>query len=428
LLSTTKIAVSYDARSGTHELDDVSVSILPGQITAIVGPNGSGKSTLIRALSRILHPVSGQVLLDGSDLYRAVTAQESARSISVAPQDTHVAFDFTGRDIVAMGRVPHRTGWSLVAAESNADRTAIDEALKNADISPTQAARAVMTLSGGERQRILIARALVQQTDSILLDEPTASLDLAHQTNLLARLKDLAHRDGKAIAIVLHDLTQAAAFADRLVVLSKGKVVVDGEVRSVLTRDLIRDVYHCSVHISEDIVSGGLVVTAIPDIEGSRSLDGKTVHVICGGGGGTAVLRQLAQAGAQVTAGPLHRSDTDYAVAFALNVECEPLIPFVDVPMPDEIEVRKIIGSCSALVLAVGGYGSLNANSFAAALKFTESGVPTYLSKATWEMLHKCVGESHITKFLEEFSPFAAERVFDDEAKLIAAIARGRNA
>jgi iron complex transport system ATP-binding protein len=378
LLSAKDIFVSYSGSTKTNELDGVSLSIVPGQIAAVVGPNGSGKSTLIRSLSRVLEPSRGAILLNGDNLYRVVKAQESARAISVAPQDTHVAFDFTAREIVAMGLAPHRSGWALFAGESNADRDVVDNALIRAHITSEQAGRPVMTLSGGERQRVLIARAIVQDADVLLLDEPTASLDLSHQASLFDELRRLARKHNKAVVAVLHDLNQAASIADRMIVLSSGRVVADGPIESVMTRELIEDVYHCSVHIGADLVTGRLTISPSSNDASTKSLRGKSVYVFCGGGGGAEIIRRLSQAGASVNAGLLREGDMDLAVADALGVQFERKSTFAPLPDLGDDEIRAIAAACDFIIFAPSTVTKENLSSLIAARALAVAGIPMY--------------------------------------------------
>jgi ABC-type cobalamin/Fe3+-siderophores transport system ATPase subunit len=375
LLSAHNLKVSYNISAGKCEVDGVTVAFPPGELTAIVGPNGSGKSTLIRALSRVLEPTEGTVLLDGKNLYRQVTPQESAMSISVTPQDTHVAFEFTTRELVAMGRTPYHAGWAVFSGESPIDRQAVDRALAAADISPVLAERPVMALSGGERQRALIARSLVQDAKNILLDEPTSSLDIGHQTALFGQLRQLATEEHKSVIFALHDLNQAAAYADRLVVLNNGKIVADGTVSSVLSTSLIWDVYHCSVRIGVDLATGRSVISPIADRSRSCRLRGAQFYVICGGGGGSELLRLLSAAGAQLHAGFLDKADIDHTVASLLEIPCDSLEPFQTVPDQSEAELLTIASKFDGVIFVPGGLGRQNMASLRTARRLAEAGM-----------------------------------------------------
>jgi iron complex transport system ATP-binding protein len=376
VLSTDKIDVSYDGRHGKSDLSNITLSIVPGQITAIVGPNGSGKSTLVRALSRVHLPSNGVVLLDGNDLYTKVSARQSAQKISVAPQDTHVAFDFTSRDIIAMGLAPHQTGWSHFSGETRHEAQLIDSALNKASLTADQASRPVMTLSGGERQRALIARALVQHAEIILLDEPTASLDLNHQATLFQQLEELALVEGKAVVVVLHDLNVAAAHADRIVVLNGGKIVADGAPNEVLTDELLWSVYKIRGVVSENPFSGRRQIYYLPGSSPGVRLEGIKIFVICGGGGGSALMRDLVAEGAALTIGGLNEGDMDRRSAELIGVRYEPLRAFQAVPRYSEERVARIATENAITIFSPGFIDTVNVESLAAAVDICKLGCP----------------------------------------------------
>lgn len=216
-------------------LNGIEGGFAPGRITAVLGPNGAGKSTLLRAAAGLI-PHRGDVLLDGQPV-AAMPARARARAIGYLPQDHLVHWDVTARDLVALGRAPHR---SPFASESEADRAAVADALAATD-SADFADRGVLTLSGGERARVLLARVLAGAPRWILADEPLASLDPAHQLDLLDRLRRIAD-DGIGIVLVLHDLAQAARVADDILVLSHGSIAAID-----LSPDTIATVFGVSV-------------------------------------------------------------------------------------------------------------------------------------------------------------------------------------
>jgi iron complex transport system ATP-binding protein len=219
----------------------VSLELLPGRLTALAGPNGSGKSTLLRLVSGLWTPTEGTVELDGRPL-RSYTRRDLARRIAIVPQDTHLAFAFTVRETVAMGRHAHL---SRFAREGPSDRQAIDEAMARADIADL-ADRLVTELSGGERQRVLIARSLATEAETILLDEPTANLDIAHALDVLTLCRKLAD-EGRAIVVALHDLNAAATYATHAVLMKAGAVSATGAARELLGPAAIRDVFGVDV-------------------------------------------------------------------------------------------------------------------------------------------------------------------------------------
>jgi iron complex transport system ATP-binding protein len=207
----------------------IDVSLRRSHLVALVGANGSGKTSVIRLLAGLWTPEEGRALLDGRDL-RRITRRDVARRIALVPQDTHLAFAFTVRDVVAMGRHAHLGRFERERPE---DRTAIAEAMRRADVTHLEH-RSVVELSGGERQRVLIARSLATEADHILLDEPTANLDVGHALDVLSLCRDLA-MEGRVVAVALHDLNAAVRFASDVVLLREGRLEAQGPTRDVLT-------------------------------------------------------------------------------------------------------------------------------------------------------------------------------------------------
>jgi iron complex transport system ATP-binding protein len=235
MLEATGIACAYD---GTDVLSDVTLRLSPGDFVAVAGPNGSGKSTLIRALSRVLRPRLGSAMLDGRDLY-ALPARESARAIAVLPQESSIEFEFTCEEVVMMGRAPHLGRFET---ESERDRAVVREAMERTSTWDLRA-RPVVELSGGERQRVLLARAFAQEPKILLLDEPTAHLDVSFQVQILRLVRELRDDRKTTVLASLHDLNLAAAYADRIVLLSKGRIAAAGTPKDVLVESVLRPVF-----------------------------------------------------------------------------------------------------------------------------------------------------------------------------------------
>ncbi len=252
-LEAQGLALGYGPRA---VLADVSLSLRVGGVTALVGPNGCGKSTLLKALARLKLPDRGAVTLDGAAIAKLPT-REVARRLSLLPQAPSAPGAITVRELVEQGRFPHVGALGMLRRQ---DHAAIDEALALTDMARF-AHRAVDELSGGERQRAWIALALAQDTPWLLLDEPTTFLDIGHQLEVLELVARLNAERGVTIVMVLHDLNQAARFAERLVVLHEGRIAADGAPAQVLTADLLRDVFHIEALIlSEDASSTPQIV------------------------------------------------------------------------------------------------------------------------------------------------------------------------
>ena len=233
-LSLRNAGIQIDGRS---LIRDVSLSVESESVTAVVGPNGSGKSTVLRLLAGLWQPTEGRAELNGDDLAR-LPRQAIAQKVSFVPQDTRIDFAFTVRDVVGMGRHPRVGRFDSLGT---ADLEAVDSALVRADVSHLEH-RLVNELSGGERQRVLIARSLATEAEALLLDEPTASLDIDHSLETLELLQELAS-DGKAVAVALHDLNAVMRWADQVALLNSGRLQAFGTVGDVVRDDLIEPVF-----------------------------------------------------------------------------------------------------------------------------------------------------------------------------------------
>jgi iron complex transport system ATP-binding protein len=231
-------------------IDALDLTVPAGRITAIVGPNACGKSTLLRSMSRLLAPRSGQVLLDGKSVHRT-PAKELARTLGLLPQSPIAPDGITVTDLVGRGRQPHQ---ALFSRWSAADDQAVADAL-DATQTAELADRSVDELSGGQRQRVWIAMALAQQTDVLLLDEPTTFLDVAHQIEVLDLLTDLNRARGTTIVMVLHDLNLAARYSDHLIAIENGRIHASGGPAEVLTEDCVRAVFGIDSRVIIDPVS-----------------------------------------------------------------------------------------------------------------------------------------------------------------------------
>jgi iron complex transport system ATP-binding protein len=235
----------------TEIVHDVSLRIPEGMISVLIGPNGSGKSTLFRALSRLLRPTAGRVLLDGHAI-QTMTTKDVARKLAILPQQSTAPEAITVENLVWYGRHPHR---KAIKAPTAADRAAVEWAIAATGLEKIRTTP-VDQLSGGQRQRAWISLALAQETDILLLDEPTTFLDLCHQLEVLELCAQLNREQGKTVCMVLHDINLAAEYAHRLFVVRDGKLYTEGPPSQVLTADLMKEVFGIESQITHHPVSG----------------------------------------------------------------------------------------------------------------------------------------------------------------------------
>ncbi|MFE1663240.1 ABC transporter ATP-binding protein [Microbacterium sp. P02] len=251
-LAAESVVLGYGDRTIVDHLD---LQIPPGEITAIVGANGCGKSTLLRALARLIAPRSGRIVLDGKALHTG-HSKEIARTLGLLPQSPIAPEGIAVADLVGRGRHPHQ---KLLARWNDRDFQVVADALA-ATGTTDLADRAVDELSGGQRQRVWIAMALAQETDILLLDEPTTFLDVAHQIEVLDLLTDLNRDRGTTIVMVLHDVNLAARYADHVFAMREGQIIAEGRPGEVMTAELIREVFDLECVVIPDPVSGTPIV------------------------------------------------------------------------------------------------------------------------------------------------------------------------
>ena len=254
-LTTTHLSLAYD---NTRIIHDLSLAIASGKMTTLVGPNGCGKSTLLRGISRLLKPRGGSVLLSGQDIWKQPT-KELAKRLGILPQGPVAPEGLTVHELVAQGRYPHQSWFQQWSVE---DERVTREALEITQITDF-ADRPVDTLSGGQRQRAWIAMTLAQDSDLILLDEPTTFLDLAYQIEVLDLLHDLKIERGKTIVMVLHDLNHACRYADVLVAICDGKIAAQGAPDEVVTEKVVHEVFGIECRVIADPVTGTPLVIPI---------------------------------------------------------------------------------------------------------------------------------------------------------------------
>ena len=253
-LSVDSATIGYERRVISEQL---SVSIPDQSFTVIVGPNACGKSTLLRALSRLIKPNAGQVILDGMDI-RTYQTKEVARRIGLLPQSAIAPDGITVADLVARGRFPHQ---KLIRQWTASDESAVLTAMDATGVTELSG-RPVDELSGGQRQRVWVAMALAQETEIMLLDEPTTFLDIAHQIELLELFTDLNHL-GRTLVAVLHDLNHAARYGTHLIAMKDGAIVAEGAPSEIVTAELVHEVFGLECVVQPDPITGTPAVTPL---------------------------------------------------------------------------------------------------------------------------------------------------------------------
>lgn len=323
-------------RGSERVLDGVAFGAEAGELLGVVGPNGAGKTTLIRAMNGTLD-YEGTVKI-GGDALADLSTRETGRRVATVPQETALSFDFTVREVVAMGRHPHTSRFGTH------DPDPVDRALERTD-TMRFADRAASAVSGGERKRVLIARALAQDAPVTLVDEPTGGLDVNHAVRALELAADLA-AEGRCVVAAIHDLPLAARYCDRLVLLADGGIVAEGTPESVLTATNLSRAFDANAAVARDPVTDTPLVTALPEATASR---GGSVHVLGGGGRAVPYLHPLVAAGFDVSVGPVPEGDRDAEAARALGCAVETVPPF---DPPSSEQVADALAATDVAVLA----------------------------------------------------------------------------
>ncbi|OGF55095.1 MAG: hypothetical protein A2Z21_04760 [Candidatus Fraserbacteria bacterium RBG_16_55_9] len=266
VIRVENLTFAYNSRP---VFEGITLDVKAGELLALVGPNGSGKTTFLRAISGVLPVNAGAVYLnlrgESPRLVSTLVPKELARSLAAVEQEVHVEFDFTVREIVALGRLPHSHRLNPFSMQ---DKRIVEEAMERLAITPF-AERSIQTLSSGERQRVFLAMALAQEPRVLLLDEPTAHLDLKYQIEIMELIRELADQSLTVIAAI-HDLNLAARYADRVAVLSQGRLAACGHPRPLLTEELIESVWGVRVRVLQDRAGLWIIPQASSDLDNAE--------------------------------------------------------------------------------------------------------------------------------------------------------------
>jgi len=339
MLDVSDLAVSF---GGQSVVSGVDFSVDRGSLVGLVGPNGAGKTTVLRAVKGTLDPDSGTVRVDG-DPIREKSAKAVSRLVASTPQGTALSFDFSVRQTVEMGRTPHLGRFDRM---DEGDRRAVNTAMERASVAEF-ADRPFTSLSGGERQRVLLARALAQETPVLLLDEPTASLDINHAVRTLELVRTLVD-DGKTAVAAIHDLNLAARYCDELVLLAGGEVRAAGRPTDVLTSDTLRDAFDAETLVTTQPGTDAPLVTPLADQESVA----RRVHVVGTGKPAAAAVSKLVGAGCRVSIGVVPAGDTAAERAADLDCEAVTVPAFADIDDGARERAADLAAAADAVVVA----------------------------------------------------------------------------
>ena len=376
-------------------LDQVSLSAGSGQLVGLIGPNGAGKSTLLKTVSGLLHRREGSVSLAGRHLDE-MSAREVARTLAMVPQIAPYTYGFTALELVLMGRYPHLGRFQI---EGAADRRIAGDALGLTETEQL-AHRTLDTLSGGERQRVFVARALAQQPRVLLLDEPTANLDISHQLKVFDLVRELVSKGMTAIAAI-HDLHLAARYCHRLVLLDHGRVLAEGPPELVLTPDNIEATFGVRAVVYPDPMTGSLTLSLLGPQKADEAVHHPLrVHLVCGGGTGARLMYDLRHAGFTVTAGALGSGDTDRAAADILGVEYVPVLAFGDIDDEAHRQHLALVAAADCALLCETPFGANNLRNLEAL-----RGAGTLLCVRSTPMAQRDFTGGAAQRLLEELGP-----------------------
>jgi len=352
-LEVKKLDFSYQER---EVLKDISFAVECGGFVAIIGPNGSGKSTLLKNISAALTPGQGVVLIDQQNVY-AMKAGALAKKMAVVPQESTTHFAFTVMETVLMGRLPHLRRFQ---GEGERDMAIVRWAMQVTGTWPLKD-RLITDISGGERQRVMVARALAQDPQVLLLDEPTAFLDLHHQFALLELLQGLTQSGKLTVIAVLHDLNLAAQFSNQVILLHQAGIFAYGSPAEVLTTQNIRQVYGIEVMVTPNSMTGRFNIIPISRSapEGQMNANCR-VHLICGGGTGLHLMDKLVQNGYQLSCGVLNIGDSDWSKAKALGLPLVEEAPFSPIKPATYQKNQALIDQADVVVLLPIPFGPGN--------------------------------------------------------------------
>lgn len=359
ILSIKNLSFSYD---GNNILDDISFGINRKNFVSILGPNGAGKSTLVNIISKVLKDFKGEIILGGRDL-KTMTSRDLARKMAVVPQYTSPSFGFTVEEMVLMGRHPYI---SRFGGEKPEDYAVVREVMEKTRV--TQFAKRRFTqLSGGEKQRVVIAQALAQESQILLLDEPTSHLDINFQIELMNLFSGLNREEGKTIIGIFHDINLAIQNSTQIMLLKDGNVFAFGEPEEIINSKNLKSVFHSDIFVGKNPVTGKIYVSPVFDPDYSTQQTGQKqekksirIHIIGGGGAASPIISFLHHRGYQLSCGVINTFDTDMDTCQMLDIPYVVEAPFSPVSFDSQNKNMVFIRESDIVVLPKVEFGNGN--------------------------------------------------------------------
>ncbi len=353
IIEIKNITVKY----GDYEvLKNISFNIKKGEFTSIIGPNGAGKSTVLKSIMKNIDLSSGDISIKGKSI-KKMSHKEKACIIGFVPQEFNISFDFTVYEIVAMGRNPYLSKFKKSKYDDN---KIIEESLKKTNTYEFKD-KYFNSLSGGEKQRVIIARALAQQPEILILDEATSSLDIHHQLDILELIHSLNREDGLSVVTIMHDLNLASRFSDNIILLSKNGIIKQGKPSEVIDENVLKNVYDMDMVVRENKL---LSYTEIIPLRIRKSKENKNIHihVICGGGTGEYILQKLYSERYEISCGILSEGDSDLDLCRSLNLDFVAENPFSKFSQESIAKNKQLIDKSDIIILTdvAVGHGNLD--------------------------------------------------------------------
>ncbi len=354
-------------------LKEIKLSINKGDFVSIIGPNGSGKSTLLKTITRFVRPVKGVIFIDNINIFN-FSDKQFAKKIGFVSQNYHFNFDFTVEDIILMGRNPHL---NLLEKEDLKDYKIIEDAMILTDTLKFKDKK-ITQLSGGETQRVLIARALAQEPEILILDEPISHLDINYKFEILELLKTMNQEKNITIIIALHDINLASYYSEKIILLKEGSIFAAGEPEDIINKRNLKNVFNVDSDVTVHPVTNKPYITFVPDstiINNKEIVNNKKIkiHVIGGGGQASFLIRNLHKKGYIITTGVLNIGDSDWKTAKQLSIKVIEEIPFAPISRERYYDNLELMKYSDLIVLENIPFGHGNTANLEGLLKIMET-------------------------------------------------------